>query len=329
MMKKTAIAVAISTMAVLGAGCTRPTPQESTYRLNLDNEYSWQGQGPDLRMLWPWYETEKISHTRQMYEFPRKLEGQDPLSTEQIYAIITADKQIMLPKLFITYHLKAEPDAVERYYVQHLPEHRQNLERNLDGVIRTHLQTKTKEYLDTHQPTLGLELVEYVRNYRAGGVPVTDAAGNVTGFTGGLSLEEEWGIEIDNIETRGLQAPAIVQSATGEAQGIVSTGRTALDTAKSEAERRRSKLRSMELIVHTIGDNPNALAYLSVQATYDAIEQLPTVNIGDVRMLVGFPGDAAAAYGRQTAMSSSASRPQVRVPVRAPVEQPPKDEDKD
>jgi hypothetical protein len=48
----------------------------------------------------------------------------------------------------ITVYQKADPIAVERFYIQHQEEDRENLAINLDGLVRTYLQTKTKAYID-------------------------------------------------------------------------------------------------------------------------------------------------------------------------------------
>src|SRR5215470_12309455 len=52
------------------AGCSRPTQQESTYRLNLENKFSWQGPGPDIRVYWPWYSMYVVSHQQEIQNFP-------------------------------------------------------------------------------------------------------------------------------------------------------------------------------------------------------------------------------------------------------------------
>src|SRR5207245_9888619 len=62
--------LALLTLAGALAGCSRPTQQESTYRLNLENKFSWQGPGPDIRGYWPWYSMYLISHQQVIQNFP-------------------------------------------------------------------------------------------------------------------------------------------------------------------------------------------------------------------------------------------------------------------
>ncbi len=50
----------------------------------------------------------------------------------------------MIQEMSITIYQKADPTAVERFYIQHQEEDRPNLAINLDGLVRTYLQTKTK-----------------------------------------------------------------------------------------------------------------------------------------------------------------------------------------
>src|SRR6476660_943602 len=128
------------------AACSRPTQQESTYRLNLQNKFSWQGPGPDIRLYWPWYSMTLISHQQQIQNFPLvQKEGNANLpqiELEKLQSIITADGQIMIQEMSITVYQKADPTPVERFYIQHKEEDRQNLAINLDGLVRTYLQTK-------------------------------------------------------------------------------------------------------------------------------------------------------------------------------------------
>src|SRR6185369_5428970 len=144
------------------AACSRPTQQESTYRLNLQNKFSWQGQGPDIRLYWPWYTMSLISHQQQIQNFPliqkESSANLSQIELEKLQSIITADGQIMIQEMSITVYQKADPTAVERFYVQHQEEDRENLATNLDGLVRTYLQTKTKAYIESHQPQLGQEV---------------------------------------------------------------------------------------------------------------------------------------------------------------------------
>src|SRR5712691_470729 len=117
------------TLAVALAGCSRPTQQESTYRLNLFNKFSWQGSGPDIRGYWPWYSMSLVSHQQEIQNFPL-IQGEGnanlpQIELEKLQSIITADGQIMIQEMSITIYKKADPTAVERFYVQHQPEDRQ------------------------------------------------------------------------------------------------------------------------------------------------------------------------------------------------------------
>ena len=97
-------------------GCARPTQQESTYRLNLENKFSWQGTGPDVRWHWPWYTMFTISHQQVIQNFPlvqRETHGElAQIELEKLQSIITADGQIMIQEMSITIYQKADPSAV-------------------------------------------------------------------------------------------------------------------------------------------------------------------------------------------------------------------------
>jgi hypothetical protein len=48
-------------------------------------------------------------------------------------------------------------------------------------------------YIESHQPQLGEEIKGYIKNFRAGGEPIMDNEGHITGFKGGISLRNgEW-----------------------------------------------------------------------------------------------------------------------------------------
>src|SRR5438105_14731076 len=98
--------LALLTLAGALAGCSRPTQQESTYRLNLENKFSWQGQGPDIRLYWPWYSMSLISHQQVIQNFPLAQKETTPnmsqIELEKLQSIITADGQIMNQKMNIT-----------------------------------------------------------------------------------------------------------------------------------------------------------------------------------------------------------------------------------
>ncbi len=163
----------LTLLALAGAlaGCSRPTQQESTYRLNLVNKFSWQGPGPDIRWYWPWYTMNVVSHQQEIQTFPL-IQGENAripqIELEKLQSIITADGQIMIQEMSITIYKKADPTAVERFYIQHQEEDRENLAINLDGLVRTYLQTKTKAYIESHQPQLGQEVRDYMRRANHG-----------------------------------------------------------------------------------------------------------------------------------------------------------------
>jgi len=97
-----------------------------------------------------------ISHQQVIQNFPlaqkETTSNMSQIELEKLQSIITADGQIMIQEMSITIYQKADPTAVERFYVQHQEEDRQNLAINLDGLVRTYLQTKTKAYVESHQP---------------------------------------------------------------------------------------------------------------------------------------------------------------------------------
>ena len=99
------------------AGCSRPTQQESTYRLNLQNKFSWQGPGPDIRVYWPWYSMYVVSHQQEIQTFPLTQgagnANMPQIELEKLQSIITADGQIMIQEMSITIYKKADAAAVE------------------------------------------------------------------------------------------------------------------------------------------------------------------------------------------------------------------------
>src|SRR4051812_3442930 len=86
-----------------------------------------------------------ISHHQVIQNFPlvQKEENANlsQIELEKLQSIITADGQIMIQEMSITVYQKADPTAVERFYVQHQEDDRANLAINLDGLVRTYLQT--------------------------------------------------------------------------------------------------------------------------------------------------------------------------------------------
>jgi regulator of protease activity HflC (stomatin/prohibitin superfamily) len=294
--------LALLTLAAALAGCARPTQQQSTYRLNLQNKFSWQGPGPDIRGYWPWYSMYLVSHQQEIQNFPLVQKENTSLSQielEKLQSIITADGQIMIQEMSITIYQKADPTAVERYYVQHQEEDRQNFAINLDGLVRTYLQTKTKAYIESHQPQLGVEVRDYIKSFRAGGEPIMDSEGHITGFKGGISLEEEWGVDIADVTPRRLTLPSTVAGAQVEAQQIIKAAQTQYDSAQNEADRRESKLRSMEQLSAAVGNNNDAANYLTSQILNDLLEQTPSKNVGRITVLNGLSGNDQAIISRQ------------------------------
>jgi regulator of protease activity HflC (stomatin/prohibitin superfamily) len=287
-------------------GCTRPTQQESTYRLNWQNRFSWQGPGPDIRWYWPWYTTYTVSHQQVIQNFPLAQKednaGMAQIELEKLQSIITADSQIMIQEMSITVYQKADPTAIERFYVQHQEEDRQNLAINLDGLVRTYLQTKTKAYIESHQPQLGEEVKNYIKNFRAGGDPIMDSEGHITGFKGGISLEEEWGVDIADVTPRRLTLPSTVAGAQVEAQQIIKAAQTQYDSAQNEADRRESKLRSMQQLSAAVGNNNDAANYLTSQILNDLLEQTPSKNVGRITVLNGLSGSDQAIVSRQSVL---------------------------
>src|SRR5437016_1015588 len=295
--------LALLTLAAALAGCSRPTQQESTYRLNLENKCSWQGSGPDIRGYWPWYTMYVVSHQQEIQNFPLT-QGENnanipQIELETLQSILPADGQIMIQEMSITIYKKADPTAVERFYIQHREDDRQNLAINLDGLVRTYLQTKTKAYIESHQPQLGLEVRDYIKNFRAGGDPIMGAEGHITGFKGGISLEEEWGVDIADVTPRRLTLPSTVAGAQVEAQQIIKAAQTQFDSAQNEADRRESKLRSMEKLSEAVGNNNDAANYLTSQILNDLLEQTPSKNVGRITVLNGLAGSDQTIISRQ------------------------------
>ncbi len=293
-------------LAAALAGCSRPTQQESTYRLNLENKFSWQGSGPDIRGYWPWYTMYVVSHQQEIQNFPLT-QGENnanipQIELEKLQSIITADGQIMIQEMSITIYKKADPTAVERYYIQHQEGDRQNLAINLDGLVRTYLQTKTKAYIESHQPQIGQEVRDYIKSFRAGGEPIMDNEGHITGFKGGISLEEEWGVDIADVTPRRLTLPSTVAGAQVEAQQIIKAAQTQYDSAQNEADRRESKLRSMEKLSEAVGSNNDAANYLTSQILNDLLEQTPSKNVGRITVLNGLSGSDQAIISRQSVL---------------------------
>ncbi len=73
-MKKITKYLTLSLLAATVAlqGCTRPTPQDSTYHTDFDNDFVWDGMGPAGRIWLPTYSSGPtlVSHKSQTFEFP-------------------------------------------------------------------------------------------------------------------------------------------------------------------------------------------------------------------------------------------------------------------
>jgi len=282
-------------------GCHRATKYESSYIIDLDQKYSWKGMGPGLRWnLLPWRNMEKVSHMEKTMDFPQvedlsetsetQLNPNQILALETAQSIITSDGQIMIQKIHITYNLKAEDKAVRSYFLGHREEDRQFLLQNLDGLVRSFLQTKTRAYVEKNQKSLGRELKAFISSFKVGGTPVCelDSKGKClkyTGFIDGLSLEEEWGIEITGITMQRVKAPKYVLSAHEEAASIRKKGESEYESAKADAMRRFSKLRSLQKLIDAIGSNESAAKYLTQQITFDMLEDLGSDNVGRLRFI--------------------------------------------
>lgn len=280
-------------------GCSRPTKHESVYRINLENEYSWKGTGPGIFFFAPWYETEKTSHKRQVMNFPYgsrddvgKESSEQALIRETDQSIVTARgdsgiKEIMIQEMIIAYNVKPNVESVKKYAIEHRREDQEYLVKNLDGIVRTFLQTKRRDYVEGKQPDLGRECLEYIKNFRTGGKPVFDNDDNFVKFDGSYTIEEEWGIELTEVTPKRVRAPSYVLSAHPEAEAIKKKGQAELESAEADASRRRSKLNSIQNIIEEIGDNDAAAKYLSSQIVAEMLEQLGSENIGRLRITQG------------------------------------------
>ncbi len=279
-------------VAVGISACERPTKQESTYRIKWDNEFGWDGVGPDWRTLGITHSLEKISHRREVMEFPitKTEEGlslSQQLAVETKQSIVTADDEIMIQEMLIAYNLKPEEEAVKRYFIEHRPEDRHLLQKNMAGLVRTYLQTKTKDWVEANQSTLGEEVLKYIRNFKVGGEPQLGPEGKVIGFQDGYSLEDEWGITITEVTPRRIRPPEYVRNAHPEAEEIIKKAKGDLEAAQSDSERRMSRLEGLKGIIAKIGNNESAAEFLSAQVTYDMVENLGSANVGNLKIISG------------------------------------------
>ena len=143
---------------------------------------------------------------------------------------------------------------------------------------------------------------DYIKSFRAGGEPVMDSEGHITGFNGGISLEEEWGVDIADVTPRRLTLPSTVAQAQVEAQQIIKAAQTQFDSAQNEADRRESKLRSMEQLSAAVGSNTDAADYLTSQILNDLLEQTPSKNVGGITVLNGLSRSDQTVVSRLSAL---------------------------
>ncbi|MFA6088810.1 MAG: hypothetical protein WC755_03020 [Candidatus Woesearchaeota archaeon] len=279
-------------------GCSRPTPFESTYVINTFNgNYSWDGKGPGTRLYNPIYQDqEKISHMNKMMTFPiasipldengdqRKLSNEEQLNLESELSIVTAaDKGIssmMIPEMVVTVKQKPDEVSVRKHYVEHRIEDQPYLNQNLDGIIRVFLQTKTKQYLEENQSRIGEECLNYVRNFKAGGIPKFDSKGKIIGFDSTYTILDEWGVDLPSTETRRIRVPRKVQGAYDIKMGNIKTAQKNYESAQAESERRLLKLQGMKMAIDKIGNNDQVYKYLTAQLISESIEDLGASNIG-------------------------------------------------
>lgn len=314
MKKANKIMAAFVGLGLLVGGCARPTKHESTYRTNLENEYSWQEVGPDFRFYSPFYDQKVVSHKRQVMMYPldqapiddkgneAKLNKEQRSSLETKQSIVTAEendiKSIMIQEMIIAYNQIPKEKAVKRFYVEHRPEDQYMLQNNLDGIVRTFLQTKTRTYLEENQTNLGIEMMKYIKNFKVGGTPEFDKNGKVTSFKGGYTLEDEWGIKITEVTPRRIKAPSYVLSAIPEGTSIKKKAQAEFESAQADAERRRSKLKSVKRIISKVGNNSSAADYLNAQTIAEMVEFLGAENIGRLSIVQGLGStEAKANYG--------------------------------
>jgi hypothetical protein len=280
------------------AGCNRPTNQESTYRIDMDNNFSWQGTGPAMRWLSPFRTQNMVSHRQQLFQFPssgtdesehhadsRDEQAKATLATEQYRSFVTADEQIMIQEIIVPWEVPPDSSAVRKYYIDHREEDRAILFQNIDGVIRSYLQTKPKDWIEKNQERIGPELLTYLRSFRAGGKPVFDSTGKAVAISGGHTLEEEWGIRFQPPSARRITPPEAIIAAYKEAADVVRRGKQDYDAAADIAATRRSQLQALRNRAQAIEANPVAAEYLTNQLIADLIGSLGSEHIGDVRII--------------------------------------------
>ncbi len=310
-----AITVGALGMLLFATGCERPTKQESTYRTSFDNEYSWEGMGPDMRRWGIFTDVETVSHRREVVHFPpqqtapeqapqqdgQRVRRRSQLEIETEQSFVTADGQIMIQELIIAYNVKTDADSVKRHHIDHHPQQKYLLAKNLEGLCRTFLQTKSLGEVEGHQDKLGQELLGYLQAFKVGGTPIYDKAGNFTHFEGGYTIEQEWGIEITEVTPRKIRPPAYVRNAHNEKADIIARGRSEFESAQNHATQRLAKLNGRKQIIQKVGDDEEAISYLNNQAVTDMVERLGPGNIKHLKIYTGvanFGGDASPATAR-------------------------------
>jgi regulator of protease activity HflC (stomatin/prohibitin superfamily) len=282
--------------ATLGGltSCNRPTPQESTYRVDWGQEVTWQGKGPGLRWKSPFYSQSTVSHKQELCEFPYRWteNGKKVQLSETDAGIVTSAstdgiKEIMLQELVVSYAIKPTEKDVRKFMIEHNLKYREILQHNIDGLVRQYLQTKTKVDLESNQASIGTELLQYLKTYKSGGVPNVDATGKVIGFKDSYTLEHEWGIEFLDVAPRRIRPPSSVISAFSEQQEIIKRAEGEFESAKDDASRRLAKLDQLRGLSDALKGNPKAAEHLTTQLFAEMIENLGPENIGQLKLIYG------------------------------------------
>lgn len=205
---------------------------------------------------------------------------------------VVGAKEIMIQQMIVGYRLKPDEESVRKMYIEHRTENHHLLEKNLDGLLRTFLQSKTRDYIETHQSELGDQALEYITSFKVGGTPVFNDSGKVTGFANEYTIEEEWGIEVMDVSSQRVKAPSYVLSAIPEGQGLIKKAQAAYESSEAEATQRRARLQTLLKISEQVGSNPAAARYLTSQTISDLVEDLGHKNIGKLSIVQGLKGDS-------------------------------------
>ncbi len=298
--------------------CSRPTKYESTISTNWNNSVEWEGMGPGTR----WFnvfgekDQDKVSHMQKQVHFPKdvnlaeedmytvdgKQKSQDRLTleAETQQSIMTAENkngvnQIVIQNMLITYEQGKTWDAVRARFVEHRPEDMKFMEHNLDGLVRSYLQTKTIDYIEARQQELSESCLNYIKDFKLGGIPVYKD-GVVSGFTEQKSFEDVWGINVTGVKPLRVKRPSYVVSAGPEGERIIKDAQRELGAVKDECERRRTQLKSIDRFAKAIGNNPTTALFLKNQEFSSMIEDLGPQNIENIEINKGLTGDKKANY---------------------------------